>query len=36
MRFIGRLYDDELLLNFVKNLYDSEIISESELYTPKT
>ena len=36
IQIIGKRYDDELLLNCVKSLYDSEMISESKVYTPKT
>ena len=35
VQIIGKRFDDELLLNFVEELYDSGIIHESIVHTPK-
>ena len=34
IQIVAKRYDDELLLNFAKFLYDSKLINESKVFTP--
>ena len=34
IQIVAKRFDDELLLNFVKFLYDSKLINESKVFTP--